>query len=119
MTWEQFSKVEESLPEEDFTFVGLIGLIDPPREGVRDSISECKQAGIKVVMITGDHVATASSIAQDLGIIEPSKPHHNRVMSGEELDILSVEAISELRPFPSVFARVRFVSYVPASPYTC
>ncbi|RGB43783.1 hypothetical protein C1646_616641 [Rhizophagus diaphanus] len=92
--------------EDNLTFVGLIGLIDPPKKAVAESIYKCKKAGIKVVMITGDHVATATAIATDIGIIEPDVPNSNRAIRGAELDLLSDEAITELDPFPSVFARV-------------
>ncbi|CAB4407875.1 unnamed protein product [Rhizophagus irregularis] len=92
--------------EDNLTFVGLIGLIDPPKKAVAESIYRCKKAGIKVVMITGDHVATATAIATDIGIIEPDVPNSNRAIRGAELDLLSDEAITELDPFPSVFARV-------------
>lgn len=57
--------------ETDLTFVGLIGLIDPPKKSVKESIKKCKEAGIQVIMITGDHIATATAIAKDIGIIEP------------------------------------------------
>ncbi|CAJ0882113.1 15854_t:CDS:10, partial [Entrophospora sp. SA101] len=75
--------------ENNLIFIGLIGLIDPPKKAVKESIRICKLAGIKVIMITGDHIATATAIATDI-----------------ELDLLSDEAISELNPFPTVFARV-------------
>ncbi|RIA93721.1 hypothetical protein C1645_690435 [Glomus cerebriforme] len=92
--------------EDNLTFVGLIGLIDPPKKAVSESVYECKKAGIKVVMITGDHVATATAIATDIGIIEPDVPNMSRAIRGAELDLLSDEAITELDPFPNVFARV-------------
>ena len=63
---------------------GLIGFVDPVREGAADAIAECRRAGIRVVMITGDHPRTAARIAADLGIIEPG----NAVLSGTELDAL-------------------------------
>ncbi|CAG8682422.1 13829_t:CDS:10 [Funneliformis mosseae] len=92
--------------EDNLTFVGLIGLIDPPKKSVAESVRKCKKAGIKVVMITGDHVATATAIATDIGIIVPDEPNMNRAIRGAELDLLSDEAIAELDPFPNVFARV-------------
>ncbi|ORX64077.1 calcium ATPase [Anaeromyces robustus] len=92
--------------EKDLSFIGLIGLIDPPKKGVRESISTCKTAGIRVIMITGDHVTTASAIAKQLGIIDPDNVNMQRTMKGSELDLLSDDAIKELKPFPSVFARV-------------
>jgi Ca2+-transporting ATPase len=58
--------------EADLTFIGLIGLIDPPKEGVKDAIARCQLAGIKVIMITGDHVQTATAIANQLGIVQPN-----------------------------------------------
>lgn len=97
---------EEEIPpgymESDFVFLGLIGLIDPARAGVQDSVRICKEAGITVVMITGDHIKTASAIAKELGILEEG----GRAIKGEELDLLSEQAIAELQPFPNVFARV-------------
>ena len=59
--------------ERNLVFIGLIGLIDPPRQGVKESVNECKTAGIKVIMITGDHIATASAIAHQLGIMDNTK----------------------------------------------
>lgn len=57
-------------------------------------------------MITGDHIATASAIAKDLGIIDPSNPNEHRAMKGYEIDLLSEEVLAEQHPFPVVFARV-------------
>ncbi|KAI9287730.1 hypothetical protein BC943DRAFT_274467 [Umbelopsis sp. AD052] len=92
--------------EADLTFIGLIGLIDPPKEGVKDAIARCQQAGIKVIMITGDHVQTATAIATQLGIVQPNNSCTAYAMIGSELDLLSDEAILGLNPFPNVFARV-------------
>ncbi|CAG8747382.1 26483_t:CDS:2, partial [Racocetra persica] len=92
--------------ETDLTFIGLIGLIDPPKKAVKESIRKCKEAGIQVIMITGDHIATATAIAKDIGIIEPGDPNTNLAILGAEFDLLSEQAIKELNPFPSVFARV-------------
>ena len=78
VTIDQAQKIVDSKkPEEaenDLTFVGLIGLIDPPKNGVKESVQSCQQAGIKVVMITGDHISTALAIAKQLSIIDPSRP---------------------------------------------
>ncbi|KAJ3325453.1 P-type ATPase [Boothiomyces sp. JEL0866] len=95
-----------SAAESNLVFAGFIGLIDPPKAGVKESIALSKTAGIKVVMITGDHVATASAIAKDLGILEPGDPECSRAMKGYEIDLLSEEVLSEQKPFPVVFARV-------------
>ena len=68
--------------ENNLTFVGLIGMIDPPREGVKESIKICKNAGIKTVMITGDHIITAKAIARELGILYGK----DLAITGKELD---------------------------------
>lgn len=60
--------------EADLTFIGLIGLIDPPKNGVKEAVESCQAAGIRVMMITGDHVKTATAIATQLGIFDPNLP---------------------------------------------
>ncbi|KAF9204494.1 P-type ATPase [Podila verticillata] len=95
-------EIPQGYSEAELVFLGLIGLIDPAREGVQESVRICKEAGITVVMITGDHIKTASAIAKELGILEEG----GRAIKGEELDLLSEQAIAELKPFPNVFARV-------------
>ena len=69
-------------PEENLTFTGLLGLIDPPKKDVKESVKECINAGIGIVMITGDHEKTARAIAKDIGILT-----NGRVMTGAELDM--------------------------------
>ncbi len=88
--------------EENLIFVGLIGMIDPPREGVKDAVKICKKAGIKTVMITGDHIATAKAIAKQLGILEMG----DQAITGAELDSISDEDLNKNIASYSVFARV-------------
>ena len=88
--------------ENNLNFVGLIGMIDPPREGVKEAVQTCKKAGIKTVMITGDHIATAKAIAKKIGILEKN----NRAITGKELDKINQNTLEkEIEEF-SVFARV-------------
>ncbi len=61
--------MEEKIPHDGFTFVGLISLIDPPKNGVPEAVLRCKNAGIRVMMITGDHPLTAEAIAKKVNII--------------------------------------------------
>ena len=88
--------------ENDLTFVGLIGMIDPPREGVKEAVKSCKRAGIKTVMITGDHIATATAIAKELGILGI----HDKAISGQELDQIPQAKLEKEISNYSVFARV-------------
>ena len=88
--------------EKDLIFVGLVGMIDPPRLEVKDSINVCKHAGIKTIMITGDHKKTAFAIAKELNIAE----NEAQTISGSELDKLSEEELSNKIDDLRVFARV-------------
>ncbi|MEC9485029.1 MAG: calcium-translocating P-type ATPase, PMCA-type [Candidatus Izemoplasma sp.] len=88
--------------ENNLIFVGLVGIIDPPREEVKDAIAVCHKAGIRVVMITGDHKITASAIGIELGIIEDE----NHAIDGTEINNLSDEALVEKVKDTNVFARV-------------
>jgi len=69
---------DENYSENDLIFIGLIGLIDPPKDGVKEAIVTCQEAGISVKMITGDHVKTATAIATQLGIFDPN--HLDKVL---------------------------------------
>lgn len=89
--------------EKDLTFLGLIGMIDPPRDEVKNSIFECISAGIKPVMITGDHLNTAVAIAKNLGIISND---NQLAITGATLDTLSDEYLNANIENYSVFARV-------------
>lgn len=88
--------------ESDLVLLGLISLMDPPRIESAQAVSDCKQAGIKPIMITGDHKVTAKSIATQIGIYEEG----DFVLDGNELDQLSDEALKEKLPHISVYARV-------------
>ncbi|KAI8969932.1 hypothetical protein BDF20DRAFT_888480 [Mycotypha africana] len=97
---------DQFFAESNLIFVGLIGLIDPPKKGVKEAVDICQMAGIQVIMITGDHIETATAIATQLGIFQRSDSKKNRAILGRELDLLSDDAIMELNPCPTVFARV-------------
>ncbi|KKG18029.1 ATPase [Methanosarcina sp. 2.H.T.1A.6] len=87
----------------DFIFLGFIGIVDPPRPEAREAIAKCHAAGIKVVMITGDHPVTAESIARDVGLAVSGKPE---IITGDELKSLSrTELASRLKNPSIVFAR--------------
>ena len=88
--------------ENNLTFLGLIGMIDPPREGVKEAVLTCRRAGIKTVMITGDHVATAKAIASDLGILKGN----DLAITGKELDEIPEKELERNISKYSVFARV-------------
>ena len=96
------SKIDSQNIENNLTFVGLIGMIDPPREGVKEAVQVCKNSGIKTVMITGDHLETAKAIAKDLGILEQK----DMAITGQELDKMSQNQLEKKIRDYSVFARV-------------
>ena len=88
--------------ENGLTLVGLVGMIDPPRPEVRDAVTVCRGAGIKPVMITGDHVVTASAIAKELGILEEG----DLAITGPQLDAMTDRELDEQVERISVYARV-------------
>ncbi|WP_043933387.1 calcium-translocating P-type ATPase, SERCA-type [Bacillus sp. EB01] len=94
--------LSEQEAEKDLIFIGIQGMIDPPRPEVKDAVRECREAGIKTVMITGDHVITAKAIAAQLGILE----RNSKVMDGNTLSGLNVDELEEVVEDVSVFARV-------------
>ena len=96
------TQVEIDQLEKDLVFIGLVGMIDPPREEVKASIALCKTSGIKTVMITGDHKNTAFAIAKELGIAE----NESQAIFGAELDKMSEEDLTARIDNLRVFARV-------------
>lgn len=88
--------------ERDLIFVGMVGMIDPPREEARVAVEQCKRAGIKPVMITGDHKITASAIAQSLGIMTVT----DKVLTGSDVESMCDEELRNIAGSVSVFARV-------------
>lgn len=91
----------ESL-ERELVFAGMAGMMDPPRPEAKEAVAICKQAGIRPVMITGDHALTARAIAAELGIYQPG----DRVITGQELMQMSEEALVQAAAECTVFARV-------------
>jgi len=92
--------------EEGFVFLGIIGMIDPPREEVKDAIHMCRKAGIKVVMVTGDHKLTAVAVAKKLNLIGEKENEEGRVLTGAELDKLSDEEFEKVVENVVIYARV-------------
>ena len=88
--------------ESDLTFMGLVGMIDPPRPEAKDAVAICRKASIKPVMITGDHIITASAIAKELGIMQEG----DLAITGAELDAMSDEELDSKVENISVYARV-------------
>ena len=88
--------------EKGLTFIGLIGMIDPPRKGVKEAVLACRRAGIKTVMITGDHITTAKAIAKDLEILKGRE----LAITGQELDKIPDNKLEKEIMNYSVFARV-------------
>ncbi len=90
------------LLENGLTFLGLVGMVDPPRPEAKAAVSVCLKAGIKPVMITGDHIVTASAIAKELGILKEG----DRAITGAELDNLTDSELDDIVEQISVYARV-------------
>ncbi len=88
--------------ETNLIFTGLVGIIDPPREEVKEAIKICHKAGIRVVMITGDHKITATAIGKELGILKDGQ----NALSGEEINNLSYPELLDMVKITNVFARV-------------
>jgi Ca2+-transporting ATPase len=97
-------KLDEKL-EHDFVFVGILGMIDPPRPEVKDAISICKRAGIHVVMITGDHKLTAVAVAKELNLLGENE-EKERVLTGEELEKMTENQLASIVERVAIYARV-------------
>jgi len=95
------SGVRKDSAETEMTFLGLAGMIDPPRPEARASVEECRDAGIKVVMITGDHPVTAKAIARDLGLLS-----HGKLVTGADIDAMSDDELTREVDKIGVCARV-------------
>lgn len=106
IAYKEIDEIPETLDSETLenglTLMGLVGIIDPPRPEAKQAVAVCKQAGIKPVMITGDHVITASAIAKELGILEDG----DRAITGTELDAMTDEELDNEIRHISVYARV-------------
>lgn len=101
VAYKQTSKSDRQ-PENDLVFAGFIGMTDPPRDEAADAVAECRKAGIKVVMITGDHALTAKAIAEQTGIYNDG----SLIVSGTELDSMDEKILDSKLEDISVFARV-------------
>ncbi|MBQ6990654.1 MAG: cation-translocating P-type ATPase, partial [Clostridia bacterium] len=106
VAYKEIEEIPETLTSEnletDLTFLGLVGMIDPPRPEAKAAVAVCRRAGIKPVMITGDHVVTASAIARELGILEEG----DNAITGAELDAMTDRDLDEAVEHISVYARV-------------
>jgi Ca2+-transporting ATPase len=105
VAYKQIDKIteKEDAVESSLTFAGLIGMIDPPRREAADAVQLCKRAGIKPVMITGDHALTAAAIAKKIGIAEL---HSTAIMTGDELNRISQQELCDHISSYRIFARV-------------
>lgn len=106
VAWKELDTVPTMLTsdnlENELIFMGLVGMIDPPRPEAKQAVATCRQAGIKPIMITGDHVVTASAIAKELGIMEAG----DFAVTGSELDAMTDRELDQRVDRISVYARV-------------
>lgn len=106
VAYKEIDSVPETLTSDEvengLTFMGLVGMIDPPRPEAKAAVEVCRKAGIRPVMITGDHVVTASAIATQIGILQPGQ----KAITGAELDAMSDHELDESVEDISVYARV-------------
>jgi magnesium-transporting ATPase (P-type) len=100
---QDFNEYNIETIESNLVFIGLVAMMDPPRPEVLDAVSKCHQAGIRIVMITGDYGLTAESIAKQIGIVQKQEP---RIISGYELDHMDDASLTEAVKQEVIFARV-------------
>ena len=98
---DNLSKISKKLSDNKLTFVGLIALVDPPRKGVKTSLKSCYEAGVRVIMITGDNGDTAKGIAKQINL-----KHNDKVITGLELEEMSDDLLKEKVKDTNIFARV-------------
>merc|ERR1719392_476977 len=99
---------DRNFVEQKLTFVGLVGLYDPPRLESASAMRQCQAAGITVHMLTGDHLKTATTIAQEIGILGPQVPGSHlpsAVMTAPDFDAMTDEELDRLETLPFVVAR--------------
>ncbi len=101
--YKQLENSEDEEIERDMTFVGILGIMDPPRSEAKHAIALCREAGIKVVMITGDQKNTAIAVAKELGLLEGN---NDKVLTGSELDQIDSEEFKKIAGEIKVYARV-------------
>jgi Ca2+-transporting ATPase len=101
---EDTEAIDEKI-EKDFVFLGIMGMIDPPREEVKEAIYVCGKAGIRVVMVTGDHKLTAIAVARELNLLGENE-EEGKVLTGEELENMSDEKLAEIVERVVIYARV-------------
>ena len=99
---DKFDKANEKTAEEDLIFLGLVGLIDPPRPETKDAIAKCHKAGLKPVMITGDHAETAFAVAKEIGLAQ----NKSQVLTGDKLGLMTDAQLEKDIGKFTVFARV-------------
>jgi Ca2+-transporting ATPase len=92
--------------ETELTFLGLVGMIDPPRDEVKQAIRQCREAGIRSVMVTGDHKLTAAAIARELGLLGGDGQPERRVLEGRDLEKMTEEQLAAIVEDVAVYARV-------------
>ena len=108
LAYRQVKKLPQLTPEAaevDLVWVGLVGLMDPPRPEAREAVAHCHRAGIRVIMVTGDHPDTAGAIAREVGLVPPGQKKHV-VLTGAEMNLLSDSELRKALKETRVFARV-------------